>query len=147
MQNKISNQIVSAGSLFIFKLPVEVPVQWCAIFQHPDNEELWFTVPADEFSLVGTKDVEVPEGTACGPLNLRCQSGVWIHANDFSTVKQVGEIEAIFVEQVQDRLSRIVSGDLPDASFLVGVESDPDYLEWIEELSEAVDDFQTYLEL
>jgi len=135
-----------AGSLFIFDLPVEVPVQWCVIFQHPSNEDLWFTVPGDEFPLVGTKDVELPAGSDCGPLNLRCQSGVWVHTDFFSTAQRFGEIAPIFVEQVRDRLSRIVEGGLPDAPALLAVESDPDYLEWMGELSEAVDDFQTYLE-
>ena len=51
-----------------------------------------------------------------------------------------------FVEQVRDRLSRMRKGDLPTDPNLVEADSDPDYLEWMDELAAAVNAFETQLE-
>lgn len=134
------------GCFFVFNMPVEVPVQWFTAMQHPDDEKLWFAIAGDNFPTVGTRDVEIPDTAECGPINLRCQFGVWIHADDFTNAIHFGETDTIFVEQVRDRLSRMRKGDLPTDPTIVEADSDPDYLEWMDELADAVYAFETQLE-
>ena len=126
------------GSLFTLDLPVEIPVLWCFVSTHPDDSKLWFTVPGDEMPLVGRKDVEVPRTRKGRCIRLRCGSGIWIHEDDLLNGSQVDALDLIYVEQVADRLARWAQDDLPALESLIETESDPDYIDWIEELSAAI---------
>ncbi len=134
---------VSPGDLFLF--PVDVAVSWCAIFTHSKDNKLWYIVPGDEFSEVGTHDVAVPDFVEEGPLNFRCGFGIWVHFKDFNFDHRIGQLDQQFVEQIRDHLSRIVRRDLPTVESLVDTDDDPDYVEWMEELSAAVQEFEQQL--
>lgn len=136
---------IFAGDLFLFHMPQPVAVKWCAIFKHPNNSELWYVVPGDDLMLVGARDVAVPEDTQEGPMVLRCGCGLWVHEDDFALKNRIGQIDQEYVEQVRDHLSRIVDNDLSKDETIVSVDDDPDYLEWMEELSAAVHAFEEKL--
>jgi hypothetical protein len=136
---------VSQGDLFFFRLPKQVPVEWCVIFSHPDNRDLWFVVPGDQCHLIGTRDIEVPDFAEYGPMNLRCGCGLWIHSDDFNFEFRTGRLDMQYVEQVRDRLSQIVDNDLPTVDSIRETDAHPDYVEWIEELSAAVDALESAL--
>ena len=129
---------VTPGDLFFFRTTDAVPVKWCVIFAHSRDPRLWFVVPADDFSLVGTRDVAVPPEADEGPLNLRCACGLWVHDEDLDISLRVGHLHFDYIEQVRDHLSRMLENDLPTVESLLDVDDDPDYLEWIEQLAEAV---------
>ncbi len=128
----------ASGSLFVLDLPIEVPVLWCLVSAHPSDSKLWFTVPGDEMYLIGQKDVEVPRTNMGRCIRLRCGSGTWIHEDDLLAGNQIDALDLIYVEQVADRLARWANDDLPELELLVETESDPDYVDWMEELSAAI---------
>ena len=134
---------VGAGDLFL--LPVSVPVKWCAVFQNSKDKDLWYVVPCDEFSLLGTCDVALPEFADEAPLNFRCGHGLWIHFEDFNLGRRVGRIDQSIVDQIRDHLGRVVRGNLPTVETLVETDSDLDYLEWVSELSDEVQVFEQQL--
>lgn len=134
---------VSPGELFLF--PVDAAVKWCATFTHSKDDELWYIVPGDEFPGVGTRDVALADSCDEAPLVFRCGNGIWVHVDDFDFDQRIGEIDRQFVEQIRDHLGRIVKGDLPTADSLMETDDDPDYVEWMEELSSAVQEFEQVL--
>jgi len=136
---------IEPGDLFLFSMPDPPPVKWCVVLSHSEDPSLWFVVPGDEFSLVGTRDVAVPASAENGPLNLRCACGLWVHHDDFQLPNRIGRIDGDFVEQVRDHLTRMLHNDLPTAEFLVDTDTDPDYLDWMEELSAGVSEFEAQL--
>ena len=134
---------VSPGELFLF--PVDVAAKWCATFTHSKDDDLWYIVPGDEFPEVGTQDVALPVFSDEGSLNFRCGNGIWVHVDDFGFDQRVGQIDGQFVEQIRDHLGRIVKNNLPTVESLIQTDSDPDYIEWMEELSAAVQEFEQIL--
>ena len=131
------------GDLFNFKLPKVVPVNFCSTFTHPDDKQLWYVVPCDDFSLVGTKDVVLPESD--GGSRLRCAMGTWVHEDDFCDSVRVGHLKADYVSQVRERLARMLEDDLPDVQYLRDNDNHPDYREWMQELGEAMAAFDQQL--
>ena len=136
-------QTVSAGELYLF--PVSIPVTWCAIFQNSKDSDLWFVVPGDDFSLLGTSDVALPESSDEYPMNFRCGHGLWVHREEFDFSRRIGRIDLSFVDQIRDHLGRIVRSDLPKAESILETDSDPDYQNWIAELSAEVQAFEQRL--
>jgi len=134
---------VSPGELFLF--PIDVVVKWCATFTHSKDDDLWYIVPGDEFPEVGTRDVVLPDSCDEAPLVFRCGNGIWVHVNDFDFDQRIGQIDRQLVEQIRDHLGRIVKNDLPTVDSLVETDDDPDYIEWVEELSSAVQNFEQAL--
>lgn len=136
-------RVVSPGELFLF--PVDMAVKWCTTFTHSKDDELWYIVPGDEFPEVGTRDVVLPDSCDESPLVFRCGNGIWVHLDDFDFDQRIGQIDRQYVEQIRDHLGRIVKNDLPTVDSLVETDDDPDYIEWIEELSAAVQEFEEQL--
>lgn len=136
---------VSPGDLFVFRLPKPVPVEWCVVFSHPDNRDLWFVVPGDQCHLIGTRDIEVPTFAEYGPMNLRCGCGLWIHSDDFNFEFRTGRLDMQYIEQVRDRLAQIVDNDLPTVESIRETDTHPDYVDWMEDLSAAVDALESEL--
>lgn len=128
---------ITAGTSFLFAETLNLPVQWVAVLQHKDNSSLWFLVAADDYPLVGSCDIELAEAASLAPLVLRCGVGLWAHAADIEADKYVGSIDPAYVDYARDRLSGMVLGDLPSTEACRIADSDPDYEEWLGELSRA----------
>ncbi len=127
---------IRSGDLFIF--PIDLPLTFVAVLSNSKDKELWFFVPGDEFPTIGTRDVAVPAFSSEGPLNFRCGNGVWIHTDDVNFDNRIGLLDSVYVEHIHDHLARDVKDNLPTAGSLLAADLDPDYEEWVEELSSAV---------
>jgi len=127
---------VSHGDLFLFQKVVP-GIEWAVILSHPDDDQLWFVVPADQNPMVGTWDIAVPSLAECGPLTLRCAVGLWVHADDFDLEFRSGFIESKYIDAARGRLSQMVSGN--DVFVVETIDADPDYEEWHSEIRATVE--------
>lgn len=141
-----STDEISSGDCFFFSESDDLPVRWVAVLQHKDDAKLWFLVAADEFSQVGTCDVEAPESSPMSPLILRCNVGLWAHQDDVDLDRYVGRLEADSVANAKSRLSEMVHGQVPVTLHGTVAEANDDYREWMAELSVACDQIETRLQ-
>ena len=129
---------IEPGDLFFLKMPVALPVTWCAVFPHSKDGDLWYCVPGDSFSLVSAVDVSSPASTVRGELNFRCQCGLWVHAEDIDLSNRVDRLDGDEVESIRAAVSKLSADPIAIlADDAVG--SDPDYVEWIDDLRLAID--------
>jgi len=139
---------VCLGDLYFFVDPATtgIPVQFCVVLQHKDDSDLWFVVPGDQMHLIGTCDVEIPKFVEFGPMNFRCGNGLWVHTDDFNFEHRTGRMGLTVIEQCQDVLSRMVTGDLTEVEFIIENETHPDYVDWMKELQQAVGQLEENLQ-
>ncbi len=130
---------LSSGDLFLLSVPSPIAVSWCAVFQHSRDQSLWYVVPGDQFSLVGSADIAVPEYSESGPVNFRCSCGLWMHVEDIPLENRFGKIDGFHVESIRDQLAQLAGNQLIPSDELLDVDEDPDYEDWIAEVEEAVD--------
>ncbi len=134
---------IGSGDCFFIPESDDLPVRWVAVLQHKDNPSLWFLVAADEFSQVGTCDVEIPEANPMAPLVMRCNLGLWAHQDDIDLTRYVGRLDAESVSNARSRLSEMVRGEVPVTAHGVVAEANDDYREWMAELSVVCNDIET----
>lgn len=130
------------GDLYAFRETAVEGIEWVAILQNREDVDLWFTVPFDQNPMVGTWDVEVSSFSDSGPGTLRCGRGIWIHAKDLVLTDRSGFLETHDVEHARARLAAMVGEDVP-VTFQPHVDDDPDYQEWLDELSRAAERLQS----
>src|SRR4051812_278088 len=87
------------GDLYLLSATAQLPVEWALIARRPDRPSLVLAVPADSFPFLVGSDVEVPAGSAAGPLSLRCGFGVWLEESLFTPDLFVGALELELCEQ------------------------------------------------
>lgn len=104
------------GDVFAFAATAEAAVLWALVRQDPIGARL-LAVAADHHPLVGSRDVAVPPGSACGALTLRCGVDVWLAAADFAAARRVGRLEPDVLRQVRARRAAI-EDDAPHGSVL-----------------------------
>lgn len=137
------SQQPQAGDIFIFDIPETIGLQWVVLMPHPDNEQLLFTIPADDNPMVGSTDIALSENTTCGPLTLRCGCGVWIHKTDFDINDRVGILEDWYLKCAIDTIKQISNDTLQSSVRQTENDADLNYEEW---MSEVVSSGQIALE-
>lgn len=137
-QEQARQDRLGAGDLFLIKMPVPVPVTWCAVSSHSRDDDLWYCVPGDSFSLVSASDVTAPTSTTRSGLHFRCHCGLWIHADDIVLSNRLGRLDGSDLDSIRARVSKLAADPI---AILTGeeVSDDPDYVEWIDNLRLAVD--------
>lgn len=96
------------GDIFIFAHPEEtIGVQWVILSADEKEPQHLLTVPADDAEMVGSTDIELPNSALCSPLTLRCDQGLWIHANDFNINFRVGVLEEWHRRRALDKVKQI----------------------------------------
>jgi hypothetical protein len=125
------------GDLFDFAFPADPLLVWAVVLVHPDDPYLLYAIPADLNPLQGAADVAVPEHSMAGPLTLRCGCGMWIRQTDFGSGRRSGVLESIHVAEARRRLSQLARGQAEGGEDQEETDSDPDYADWIEDVSEA----------
>jgi hypothetical protein len=137
---------VSSGDCFFFSESDDLPVRWVAALQHKDDPSMWFLVAADEFSQVGTCDIEVPDSSPMAPLVLRCNIGFWAHQDDVDLDRYVGRLDADSVADAKSRLSEMVHGQVPATLHGTIAEANDEYREWMAELSVVCEQIESRLQ-
>jgi hypothetical protein len=113
------------GDLYLLPATAQLPVEWSLIARRPDRPSLVLAVPADTCPLLAGSDVEVPAGSAAGPLSLRCRFGVWLEESLFTPDLYVGALEP----ELRERASRAVT-----AAESSTAEESPEYQDWVREV-------------
>ena len=129
-----AKQPPQAGDIFIFDTPETMGLQWVVLMPHPDNEQLLYTIPADDNSMVGSKDIALSENAICYPLTLRCGNGIWIHKTDFKLNDRVGIIEDWYLKSAIDTVKQIWNGSLKTSVWQSENDADINYQEWMDEV-------------
>ncbi|MEN8217513.1 MAG: hypothetical protein ABFS56_14315 [Pseudomonadota bacterium] len=122
------------GDLFAFDIPETLGLQWAVLMPHPDNEQLLFTVPADDNPMVGSTDIAISENALCGPLTLRCDRGVWIHQTDFNMTGRVGFLENGDLQCALEQVKHMFNGTLQSTTWQMENDADPYYDEWMSQV-------------
>ena len=130
------------GDLYTYPETARDGIEWALIMQNHDDDRLWFAVPFDQTSLVGTWDVEVCELSDSGPGTLRCGQGIWIHTDDLPRSARSGFVSDRDIHQARVRLAAMV-GDAVDIPLRHNIDDDPDYLEWMDEVAKAAERLET----
>jgi len=135
----------STGDLYVFSATAELGIQWAIVRPHVDDAELWFMVPFDMDPFVGTWDINVPEFSDAGAGVLRCGRGIWIHTDDMRLGTRSGFLEADYVDEVKQRLAAMVHGEIVPGTHNPEVDEDPEYQEWIGEVTAAAERLESLI--
>ena len=126
------------GNVYVFPVQMELALRFAAILSHPDDEQLLFLVPADDFSWVGPTDIAIREHPL-GPMVLRCNHGIWLAADDTEQGRLVGKLDPQMVEDTAQMLSDMVTGELSATSEQLQTEQLAEYDEWVAMVEQGVD--------
>lgn len=132
-----------AGHLYVFPVELEVALRFAVVLSHPDDDEMWFLVPADDFSWVGPTDIAV-EDHPLSPLVLRCNHGLWLSGEDVAKGRLVGRLDDQSVENAAQMMSDMVTGQLDATKKQLETEELEEYEEWASLIHEAVAQVDTW---
>lgn len=121
------------GDLFVLRITADLPVEW-ALLERGRGGLL--AVPADAGPPAGTADVEVPADAPGGPLSLRCRFPLWLDAALFEPELRSGVLAQETVAEALQRVRQIESGTLEGSPLAEEVDADPEYQDWIRDVSE-----------
>ena len=128
------------GDLYTFaSTTLKIGIEWACIKRHYDDKDLWFMVPFDHNSWVGTWDIAVSEFSETGMGTLRCGGGIWLHVDDIIQGSLMrDQLDQGYVSEATERLSAMVHGLTP-ISPKPFVDEHPEYQDWIETINAAGD--------
>jgi hypothetical protein len=127
-------QAPAPGDLFVLRITADLPVEW-ALLERGSGGKL-LAVPADSGPPAGTADVEVPADAPGGPLSLRCRFRLWLDASLFEPELRSGVIGEQSVAEALHSVHQIESGSLDVSPLAEEVDADPEYQDWIRDVSE-----------
>jgi hypothetical protein len=128
---------VTAGDLFLFRLPGELAFCWAALFSHPDDAAVWFAVPVDDNPLAGSADLAAVESASGDRVTLRCGLGLWIPQTAFGQAQRAGVVAEGEVRQARARLAALARGKLQVSADQEATENEPAYQAWMTEVAGA----------
>jgi hypothetical protein len=134
------------GDSYFFMESRDLPVRWVSILQHVDNRSLWYLVAADDYPGVGSCDVELPPKHEWAPMVLRCGVGFWAHERDLKPGNYAGRLVGDPLDDARLRLSEMVHGTVPMPASDLATDEDPDYCDWMEELSSVAERIELRLQ-
>jgi hypothetical protein len=133
------------GDIYTFAATAGLGIEWAVVRQHIDDAALWFIIPLDQNPYAGTWDVAVSEFSEAGAGTLRCGRGIWIHADDIDKGSRSGFIEPDYVDEATQRLAAMVQGEVNSHIHRPDVDEDPEYQEWMEEVTAAAEKLEHQL--
>jgi hypothetical protein len=134
------------GDIYLAPSRQAAIVDWAVIQPHPDNASLLYFVPVDDHPLVGAGDVVVPRRTAGSRLVLRCGDGLWAQSDHFDVRLWTGRIGQEYVQAARQTLAKMVRGSLAISAARLENEADPEYDDWMREVSVARQALEQWLE-
>lgn len=132
------NQEPSAGDVYVFAETAALGIEWVAVLRNVDDPSIWFCLPMDMNPMVGTDDVPVPESSDAGSATIRCGRGLWMHQYFLATSgARSGFLESRYVDKARAIMSAMVTGQCYSIKVRSDVDFDPDYEEWIQDVTVA----------
>jgi hypothetical protein len=128
------------GQLYIFDTG-DIGSEWLVVRSHPDDPSIFLLVPVDDFSLVGTPDLVLPQEIVGRPLVVRCGESDWFPAKICESHLLVGTVPEEMLKLVRQQLADLSRlGTVPTCQRLtnrIDTDLDPEYEEWITEVARA----------
>jgi hypothetical protein len=135
------------GLLYGFQLPgVEIIVSWALVAVHPDQQDLFLAVPADDNPQAGGDDVTVPASIGTGPLTLRCGYCTWILARHLQPDKLEGWIEEPQIREAREAIQAVASGRRRGGFEAGEMAATADYQDWMGLIAHAEHTLSEFLE-
>jgi hypothetical protein len=125
------------GDLYVFGTPVDAAIEWLVVRPHPDDPALVLLVPVDDFPLVGRSDVRLKPEFIDRPLTVRCGEAGWVPASACLEGLRVGAVPGEAVAIVRRKLAALARGSVPDEPGATRVDVDPEYAEWLGQVTLA----------
>lgn len=127
-----ADRLAGPGDVYMLEEGVDEAIEWVAL--EPDGGR-WFLVPADTVPLVGSADVAVPAARPCGPLYLRCGSGLWLDRPP-DAGERTGTLAPADLERALARRQAVAAGDAGSVTERE-VDDEPEYRQWLEVVSQV----------
>jgi len=139
------DSLPAAGDIYVFSATAEIGLEWVIVLQHAEDDALWFMVPFDQNPMAGTWDISVSESSTAGPGTLRCGRGIWIHIDDLTIGSRSGFLELWYIDKARARLASMVAPAIDASDCRPEVDFDPDYQEWLDEVTTAAEHLEAKL--
>lgn len=138
------SQEPAAGNLYIIPVDLEIPLRVALIFAHPDDEELFFALPVDDFMWEGPTDIMVAEHPL-GPMVVRANHGMWLPVEEMGKARLVGRLDDELIHRTRRLLSDMVTGELSPTEEQLETEELEEYEDWVEEVEEALGEIDAWM--
>lgn len=128
------------GDLFVSGATAGHPVQWAVVdrdFQLPGRLRV---VAADMNPLAGSADVEIAPEAPCGALTVRCHIDLPLAENALEEEKRTGVLGEEDLRKIQEKRRELDQGDVRASRIRRGIDEDPAYQDWMEEVENAAVD-------
>jgi hypothetical protein len=125
------------GDAYLWVPVNEYVLAWVVIGAHPTDAEFVYVVPADSYARAGLADVAVRDANA-PPLFVRCGRGHWMRRADLDARRRFRVLDAHHVRRLQQKLRQIAHGPLDGSSAAWEDEADPDYRDWMANVTASV---------
>ena len=121
---------IALGTIFTHIGSADEGIEWVVGLKHLDNSDIFYIVPLDMNSFIGTWDIE----SRCG--SIRCSHGEWIGTKVFEywlktdRIQISGQVEEGIIFQIALRMAAMVGAG--ECEYKEEVDLDPDYQEHME---------------
>lgn len=119
------------GDLYVLTETAESGLEWAVLERDPGDPHRFLMVPADDNPATGSADVAAPEGSARGPLTLRCAHGKWLDADRLDPELRSGALEPECLERAREKRRRVERGERVGSVLERRVDADPEYRDWV----------------
>ena len=123
----------------VFVLPLSEAPFFALLKRHPEDKGLFYGVPADTAPWVGALDIRVDEEQGLGPVVMRCGFGRWVSKIDVQRMEPAGTLSSELVDGALARIGRWLRETTGLAETGSYDDNDPGYLEWLRDMSVALD--------
>lgn len=120
--------------IFLLAHPETMGLEWVILRKDENDPELFLTVPADDNPMVGSADVDLPDGALCSPLTLRCQHSLFLKKDDFDLKRRVGILENWHWYRALDQMKQLSEGDLISTISQQETDDEFEYEEWMKQV-------------
>lgn len=125
------------GDAYLWVPANDYVLAWVVVGLHPTDPGLAFVVPADGNSLTGLADVLVRE-PAGEPMCLRCGRSQVVPVADLEPDRRFRVLGAHHVRRAQRKIRELAVGPLGGTAAAWEAQADPDYQDWIANVTAAV---------
>ena len=136
-ERKLIQGPLGPGHLIVIPTKKNLVIHWLIVKRHPEESQLLFAIPCDDNPTVGAPDIRISEDHPWGPLTLRCSFGIWLDTELIGQPKWSGRFGEETLRQVEKVLNQLATGSLTSSDEQSFLFSDPDFLDWLDEVEDS----------
>jgi len=124
------------GDVLLFAATAEPGVLWVVVEADPEADR-YRLVAADGHLLVGSADVAVAAGAACGALSVRCAVEVELAARDLAAGRPAGVLDLEVLDRVRGKRAAIAAGESVGSWLERETDAEVEYRDWMADVGQA----------